>query len=532
MTKNTKIIFYWGIFFLLMILKNAYYQYTYYPVMDDWIQYGNYSMFDNPFQIILATKMYMVRPLAGISDIYIIAAFWERLNGVFFVITCMHALSAYFFVRVLSYQKIKTGYFFLIIYALLPMGTEATYWISASSRLVVSMFWLSLALFFLCRYLFETQGKKTLLGFFFFQLLSLAYYEPVVVLGLVWTLWILIPHLQKRSGKWLAGITTFNYYLIAVYYQSFREELGQNARASIEFQTGLDVYQETYQSILDLWRSADIYFYMKALRRGTEILWDDRALLYGVCIVLIMYGVFRASKSDRIERKASAQFKKLLLGLILFTAPFAVFFLIQFTWISYRNAFTSFVGLALVLESIMDMLTLNLWSRRLRDVSLACLTGGFLVMNVSELFDYKQTSIIDQTIGKNFIARVDEDAFFSGKKEAVLFNAKRTHTDLNVDYNEHINGITSSDWLLTGSLRGMAYNKNIAQVIPVSTNVATEIFPIDFEKYIFMGMDNEFKMHRLRDVPDGKYAYQLFTENEELFGRLEYRFGMGFFIKE
>ncbi len=531
--KNSQVFFYWGVFFLLMILKYGYYKFNYYPVMDDWIQYGTYSLSQNPFQeVILRTGMYTVRPLAGFSDVYIIAKFWGNLRSVFFLITLLHAMSAYFFVQVLRFHKIKTGYVFLLIYGLLPFGSEATYWISASSRIVVSVFWLSLALFYMCKYIYQSQNKWNLFFFFLFQLLSLGYYETVVVLGFVSFLMVVIVGIKRKGAKIVGGITFVNFYIIAIYYNLFSDQGQFVTRGQITEEGLRGNYKETFMNILEMLKSGDIYFYTRGFSRGLEVVLKDRAFVYLAVILLIGFATYFAGKGSSMDRGVFKNSRKIVIGMILFIAPFLLFFAIGFNWISYRNAFTSFLGLGLILEGIIDLATPNLFARRTKDVCMGVLAIVFVIINISEITDFRATSLTDQKISYNILDASRGLGLLRGEREAILFNAKRAYVPLNKDYNEHINSVTSSDWLLTGTLRGVAKNIEGNQIKPVFVNNPIELIPREFENYIFLGIDDNLRVHRLRTLKEGNYVYLLFTEEGDAFGKIEYRYGYAFFSKQ
>ena len=150
---------FWFTFIGLMLIKYGYYGFEYFPVLDDWIQYGGYPFYPDIFQdVILEMKTYTARPLASLSDPYIWGQFWGMMGIPFLIITLLHAASGYFLYKVLAAQKLFVGMPFLVVYGLLPLGSEATYWISASSRIVVGVFWMALALFLLSLYV--DNGKK------------------------------------------------------------------------------------------------------------------------------------------------------------------------------------------------------------------------------------------------------------------------------------------------------------------------------------------------------------------------------------
>jgi hypothetical protein len=531
-TKGSHVVFYWGVFFLLMFVKYSYYHFKYYPVMDDWIQYGTYSLAQNPFmEVVLKTKMYTIRPLAGISDVFIISRFWDKLDLVFFVITLMHIASCVFIVKVFQYNKIKTGYVFLFFYGLLPFGSEATYWISASSRLVVAMFWLSVAMFFMCRYLYQTYKKRDLILFFVFHLLSFSYYETVVILGFVGALLVVLPNIRKREGKILGAVTILNTYIIAIYYNLFSDQGQLLTRGEWVESANWGDYLKTGVHIFKMLGQSDLHFYAKGFIRGLDVIRKDGEWLFLMLVLLLGVCVIFASRKTFIDRRISQNVKKIALGSILFLAPFVLFFVIRFDWISFRNAFTSFIGLGLILEGLFDLGTRNLFLRRTKDLMLGILAVVFVLVNVSEITDFKNTSLMDALIAERVIEAAEGTGVLQGETEALIFHAKNSYVDLNKEYNEHIAAITSSDWLMTGAIRGIYGSVEVGMITPVSIHQPMDLFPQDFSRYVWMGLDEDLNVHRLKYEKHGQYAYRLFTLEEEPFGKIEYRYGFAYFSK-
>ena len=119
--------------------------YQYYPLLDDYIQLEVYPKMHNAY---FTLELYRQRPLAGLFDIFV----WSKsLNVSFFVIMLMHCASACLLLYVFNKCGFNTGLLFAVVYVLCPLNTEATYWISASGRIVTSVFFASVGAYFLCK---------------------------------------------------------------------------------------------------------------------------------------------------------------------------------------------------------------------------------------------------------------------------------------------------------------------------------------------------------------------------------------------
>lgn len=105
----------------VLLLRIGYYGGIYFPILDDYIQYGLYSTVGNPFaQVVLKFQDYTVRPLAVLTDVYVWARFWEHMGIAFIIITFMHGASSILIYEALNKAGIRCGLFFVLVYLLAP----------------------------------------------------------------------------------------------------------------------------------------------------------------------------------------------------------------------------------------------------------------------------------------------------------------------------------------------------------------------------------------------------------------------------
>ena len=139
--------------FLLFFIRFVYYGFEYYPQLDDYIQYYSYRQFLGTVpEIIEKLGLFSARPIAGFMDITVWNFFFSK-NMIFgvMILSLMYTASAFLLKK--SFSNIFTvGNLFIVLYTLLPLGFEGTYWVSASSRVVVGMFFASLSIYFFSEY--------------------------------------------------------------------------------------------------------------------------------------------------------------------------------------------------------------------------------------------------------------------------------------------------------------------------------------------------------------------------------------------
>ena len=134
------------VLFALVFVRYCCYGLEYFPQLDDYIQLHNQSAYYSAKAVILDMGLLSSRPLASVMDYFFWSHFWSFLMAAVALISAMYAASACLFRRVWG-EYFGTGYLFLVVYALLPLGMEGTYWISASNRVVPSLFFVALAMY-------------------------------------------------------------------------------------------------------------------------------------------------------------------------------------------------------------------------------------------------------------------------------------------------------------------------------------------------------------------------------------------------
>ena len=132
--------------FGLIFIRFCCYGLEYYPQLDDYLQLHNYAAYHpDIWAFIQNLGLLAARPAAGLLDIF----FWSRLWPVLIVgcalIAGLYAGSAVLFRQVWG-RYFPVGWLFLVLYALVPLGLEGTYWLSAANRVVPGVFFAALAM--------------------------------------------------------------------------------------------------------------------------------------------------------------------------------------------------------------------------------------------------------------------------------------------------------------------------------------------------------------------------------------------------
>ena len=136
--KGDNITFFFAVFFLIVI-RFLYFGFKYFPQLHDYIQHHNYAPQGGFFYLVERLGLLGARPLAGILDITLWSWLWQCAIVGVLILSALYAFSAVKFQEIFE-KFFGTSKFFIIIYALLPLGIEGTYWMSASTRIIPGMF--------------------------------------------------------------------------------------------------------------------------------------------------------------------------------------------------------------------------------------------------------------------------------------------------------------------------------------------------------------------------------------------------------
>ena len=124
----------------LLVLRYCAFGLSYYPQLDDYIQYCNYRQSTEPFwEMALRVGLLASRPLANIADYFIWSPLFDHmLVGV--ALVCVLYVAGVGMVWSLLRRYFPVGPVFPVVMTLLPLGMEGLYWMSASTRIVGGMF--------------------------------------------------------------------------------------------------------------------------------------------------------------------------------------------------------------------------------------------------------------------------------------------------------------------------------------------------------------------------------------------------------
>lgn len=450
--------------FLLVMARYCAFGLRYYPQLDDYIQYHNYIRSYSFMALQEKVGILSSRPLAGIADYFFWSPMFDRMILGVALVSALYAAAVLLIWDILG-RYFRTSPVLPVIMALLPLGMEGTYWMSASTRVVVGMFFAALAARTFLRWL-DGRGWGWLILYLILQLIPFGFYEQAGLLSVALTAGAAILEWTGR-GKSLSrcavslwGVPAMGLYFLATRLLDNGGVYG--SRAETVFSVSRHYYLHTLLpeimgQLRDAFLKGGFYTGAKGFVRGMRMILSGELLLWALCAaalcVLLWLTVRRREPRERTEEDAPLPLA-LLSGVLLAAAPVSLFLVLNNPWFSLRGTVTSFPGIALIADSLL----VRLWDALpLRRSGLPVLAAAaafvFCVAGASELRDYRDTYENDQRAARLVLEAAAEDP--AEGRIGVLNLEPSSLPNQNFYYHEHIHGCTESDWAFTGLLTAL-----------------------------------------------------------------------------
>lgn len=468
--------------FGLIFVRFCCYGLTYFPQLDDYIQLHNYTAYHpDVWDFIRRLGLLAARPAAGLLDIFFWGRLWPALIVGCALIAGLYAASAVLFRRVWS-KYFPVGWPFLVLYALLPLGMEGTYWLSAANRVVPSLFFVSLTMVLFQQWCKRGQ-KRFLAAYFLVQLLSMSFYEQGLVLAVTGVLLIALLELREGRRPLWALLTFVNAGVYFAFTSAFADSALYADRTSVvlPWQDGWWgwVFLPVLRQIRDAFVKGGIRTAIKGFCRGAGLIAAEGHWLWLVLVLALCAGLFLLAREERFDRSRGREvLPALIAGFLMSLAPVTIFFVLANPWFSLRGTVASFCGLALMGDAVTGWLL-----SRLKDgeTVAAGLCGAlalvFCVAAVSELHDYRAAWEADQAVMAAILEGTNSGASLPSEGEILILGVEPCYLEeQNFYFHEHIHGVTESRWALTGGLQCVSGRGDFPYVTPLPAAVNAQTF--------------------------------------------------------
>ncbi len=437
-------------YIIAAVLPFLLYGFRYFPILDDFIQYGSYPKYQDLSYVYVTIGTLSTRPLASLLDPLFWGMFWNHMWVSFVLISALYIASGILFSETLKEIKGSFSPFFLLVYFLFPMGAEGRIWLSAATRLIPGLFFASLSFYFLVKYIKEKKARLFLL-FAFFQLISCGFYESVSVFSCTGAIFISLFYKRDKKSSILISVTSvLNLFIMFFYYKLFASLGALGSRAGhTEWSTVFAKIPEFVEQLGELcvvtWRSI-----VPGFINGISVLFSHS--VWGVFLFLLLLTTsillgFSTSKMMQKTKERKKQIWLIVVGICFFFIPLAPNFLAETMWLTNRSLFVSFIGLGLFLEGV-------LWNfpKKLNCFLLCLLCFLSLFALVNEYDVYKRVSEQDITLVKQVSQKLTPEAK-NGEKYVQVVLKNPIETPQNAYYKDHVKSVFGADWSLSGALR-------------------------------------------------------------------------------
>ncbi len=469
-----------GILFLMLMVRNCAVGMQYWPQLDDYIQYHNYAAQFSFGELQNVVGLLASRPLAGIADYFIWTPMFE------YMILGVAMISALYAASVIQMKGLMERYFavgpvFPVVMALLPLGIEGTYWMSASTRIVCGLFFACLASVSFGKWL-DTGRRSSLLSFMVLLLLPFGFYEQSAVLAMTLVLGMAILEFRARWKRALAALWAIPAVgLYGLFTRYFAADTIYSSRAEFVFPTSNYFWNVFLPDILGQFKSVfwdgTCYTLIKGLVRGIQLVCSGELIVWILlpAILCLGYGYLAVHDADTSTGHKFSHVFAVLVGAVLVIAPLTPFLILANPWFSLRGAVTSLPGIAMICDVIVMSLCRWLPLRKQGAGILAALCAFvFCISGAVEIRDYKDTWKNDHIVAKAVLSRVEEDfptkESAEGIRAGVLGVEKTTLPDQNYFWHEHIHGCTESSWAFEGLLKYLAPEGRRPSITPLPSD--------------------------------------------------------------
>lgn len=538
-TKKQKTLLPFLSVFLLVAVRYLYFGFRYFPQLDDYIQYHNYTQIGSIFYLIEKLGLLAARPLAGLLDITLWSWLWPCMILSVLLLAAAHALSAVIFKNLFE-RLFGTSGFFLVIYALMPLGFEGTYWVSASSRIIPGLLFAAMSASRFQAFL-DGGKKRALTQALVFQFITFCFYEQAAVLSCALNVLIALLAIKKSDYRWLCS---FLCIVVAGLYFALCKLAGPSAlydgRTNIILPKSAYYFDTFLPDLLSQMKSVFLgggfYIFVYGFIRGMLNILSDGAWVY--CASLLLFVIFFAFVQFGGEnKKASGKFiAPLWFGIVIAAAPLAPFFVVENPWFSMRGTVTSFVGIAIVA----DLLMRAVFGGRQRIIGTlgSLLAIVFCVCSVSEIADYRENYNADSR-AVSAVAPIANE-YPDGGKVAILNMSYTYVLERNYQFHEHFAGVTESTWALTGAVH--CYNDNRDRwltYVPIPLDEPCAYAAWEYEEKTIHSMDGVYCYDAKNGIVaplsveyEGDGIFLLYGADGNLYGRIEEKDRIGYFFEK
>lgn len=412
---------------LVMLCMFSFWGFKYFPILDDNNQYGVYNLRndDTWTNVITHYKNYTVRPLALFTDSYVLSYLWHNMYLAVVLMVILHWITTCFLKEIFEKININVSWIWFALFGFAPFLTEAIYWVSASSRIVVSMFFCVLSNLVLIRVLTDEKNKYKKVFFLIVAILlniiANGYYEQTIVFNFALTLFVLIK-LKKYKHIYIPLVSLFT---IGAYYAYFMITGNSATRAVVAENSILDRISECFNQIFVLFFYEQGSLILNGIKAGMHYLLE-RWWISVAIFASIFFFLFLSLKEKYEDKKIKENLVEFVLGVVIFIIPFAPFFIIQNPLIATRNFYIPYIGVAMICDALISSLITLIRNDKIKKYvsTLLCtlIITFSVVATISEINNYRVVYEFDTKVINNLMKTLSENNLSYNENMYITFD--------------------------------------------------------------------------------------------------------------
>lgn len=447
-SDELKGIFRYAALFAMLLIPRTVYGFKYFPVVDDWfLYYGTSVKADSAVNL-------ASRPFAALIDRYILVPAVDHMIIVLVVQTLILSAAAAMIYKAFEGSGLSCGAFLILFIAMPPIGFEGLYWVSASSRIISSVFFIALSLY--CETKYICGGKKVNLVLFIISgVFAVGFYEIMIP---VYCVISVLPVVCKRKKVWLISVPILFSLISVLYYKLNGSDPSISDRVMFVETGGYA------QHIADLFKDYRILFtdiqwqlLSESLSDGVRAfianpLWSAAAVAAAAVFAFLANG----TRGGNIICNAAA-------GVCIILAAVSVNVIMAYIRLPFRVAYPVCIGAAVIAELILCIIRPKIIYKAL----VFCTAVICMVSSAGQVSLYRYVSGNDVEFAREVMKN---EKVFDGGYLTYIFNERKYSYNDRLCYWEYVKSAEESYASLTGAVRYLSGIGDINNIIPVHEN--------------------------------------------------------------
>ena len=441
-------------FLALLAIQRLYFGLRYFPVLDDWFLYYGNSLQENQWSdVILKNQLLAQRPLACLTDSYLIGACLPHLWIPYLITLCMLGGGLLLLSRGLDKSRIYTGGFLLTMMALFPFHIEATNWLSASSRICTALFFIGLSVFLLDRYL-EKCSKVFLILYFICGFFCVSYYETALPVYILVNAFAVSREREGLAGRLPLLLIPVGWCMAMAAYYALSPFGGEVAARGAQVREN---YGEHFSFVISELKNTGRYILPLcggSLRRGVRLMWENHSYVRLVLAVLLS-GAFSWAYMRYAERKGFSwkeAARTAVAGVLLVIGGLAIIFVLAYVRLSFRVLFFAFLGVGLLMDAGIRWLAQYRIGRVLGGIFTGVTVFAMTAAGIGEIDFYRLTNWRDMQLVDRMTESDKVEKMLEGDQEIYLFGAEEYYFPDCQNRFEHVRSTASMYAAFSGAI--------------------------------------------------------------------------------